>query len=58
MYISTTLKLALCAILGTVFTYYFTIVFLINLPFWKFFAIEVIITLMHHLFNMVRRKLE
>lgn len=45
------LKLFILAVLGTLVTYSLTDLFIIELKFWQFFLIELLITFSHELYN-------
>jgi hypothetical protein len=47
--------LLLVAILGTLIGYFITDLFIIEIPFWKFFLIELTITFMHELYNQAKQ---
>jgi hypothetical protein len=49
-------SLLLVAILGTIIGYFITDLFIIEMPFWKFFLIELTITLMHELYNQAKQQ--
>ena len=48
--------LLVVAILGTVIAYSITDLFIIDISFWKFFLIELTITLMHELYNQAKQQ--
>lgn len=50
-------KLFLIAVIGSLMGYCIVDMFLINIPFWKFFTIEVIITVMHMLYGTAKKDL-
>ena len=51
------LKLLTVAVLGTLVSYLFTLNFIIEMPFWKFFVIEFLITCSHQFYNYSKRNL-
>lgn len=48
--------LLVIAILGTIIGYAITDLFIIEISFWKFFLIELIITLLHELYNQAKQQ--
>jgi hypothetical protein len=46
--------LIITAILGTAIGYGIVDLFIISMPFWKFFLIELIITLLHEVYNQMK----
>lgn len=46
--------LVITAILGTAIGYGIVDLFIISMPFWKFFLIELIITLLHEVYNQLK----
>lgn len=50
-------KLFMIAVIGSVLSYCIVNMMLIELSFWKFFAIEVVITVMHMLYGTAKKDL-
>jgi hypothetical protein len=46
--------LIIIAILGTAIGYSIVDLFIISMPFWKYFLIELLITLLHEVYNQVK----
>jgi hypothetical protein len=49
--------LIIIAILGTAIGYCIVDLFIIPMPFWKFFLIELIITLLHEVYNQMKNNI-
>ena len=50
------LKIVLLAMLGTLFGYLIVNAIVIPITFWQYFAIEVVVTLFHMLYEQVKQK--
>lgn len=50
------LKIVLLAMLGTLFGYLIVNAVIIPVTFWQYFAIEVVVTLFHMLYEQVKQK--
>jgi hypothetical protein len=48
--------LIIVAIIGTIIGYLITDLLIIDLPFWKFFLIELTITLLHEFYNQAKNQ--
>lgn len=48
--------LIVVAIIGTIIGYCIVDLFIIELPFWKYFLIEFVITLLHEMYNQTKQK--
>ena len=51
------LKLLTVAVLGTLLSYLITTSFIIEIPFWKFFIIEFLVTCSHQFYNYNKKRL-
>jgi hypothetical protein len=49
--------LFITAILGTAIGYGIVDLFIVPMPFWKFFLIELIITLLHEVYNQMKNNI-
>jgi len=49
--------LIIIAILGTAIGYCIVDLFIVRMPFWKFFLIELIITLLHEVYNQMKNNI-
>jgi hypothetical protein len=45
------------AVLGTIIGYFITDLLIIEISFWKFFLIELVITLLHELYNQTKNQI-
>lgn len=50
------LLLGLCAVIGSIFGYFFTRMLLGDVPFWKYLMIEFVITFMHVIYNYTKQQ--
>jgi hypothetical protein len=50
------MKVLLIALMGTLIGYRITDLFIVSLSFWQYFAIEVVVTLFHMLYEHVKQK--
>jgi hypothetical protein len=50
------IKILLIALMGTLIGYKVVVLFIIPITFWQYFAIEVVVTLLHMLYEQVKQK--
>ena len=53
---SNKIKILLIALMGTLIGYKVVVLFIIPITFWQYFAIEVVVTLLHMLYEQVKQK--
>jgi uncharacterized protein (DUF983 family) len=53
---TTSILLTMCAIVGSIIGYYFTVTFIVEIPFWKYMLIELVLSLLHAVYNYTKQQ--